>query len=159
YVIVAYMTSSACPHGAYILKKQDQYESSLGINGEARQPNDSKPSSNSAVPNSKSSDQTGSAASQASSATRPRRVGIDQNSSPSTTQVAPAAQSSAPVQQQIAQNQDDSTRPAGPPTLLGSTTPRPLRPPTLTNAGNGQTESSATNDATPSTAAAQPGPE
>ena len=29
YVIVAYMTSSACPHGAYVLKKQDEYSESL----------------------------------------------------------------------------------------------------------------------------------
>lgn len=171
YVIVAYMTSSACPHGAYILKKQDQYEASLGINGEARQPNDGKQSTrstgtrnNSSQPvrtqvRSKASDQTGTAAPQASSATRPRRVGIDQNSLPSTTQGAPTTQSAAPVQQQIAQNQDDSTKPAGPPTLLGSTTPRPLRPPTLINAGSGQTETSATGDAAPSMAAAQPGPE
>ena len=38
YVIIAYMTSSACPHGAYILKKQDDYESSLAVNGSSRSP-------------------------------------------------------------------------------------------------------------------------
>src|SRR6185295_18586257 len=37
YVVIAYMTSAACPHGAYLLKKQDQYEASLAINGDARQ--------------------------------------------------------------------------------------------------------------------------
>src|ERR1051326_1219132 len=37
YIIIAYMTSASCPHGAYLLKKQDQYEASLAINGEARQ--------------------------------------------------------------------------------------------------------------------------
>src|SRR5207248_87119 len=36
YVVIAYMTSAACPHGAYLLKKQDQYEASLAINGDAR---------------------------------------------------------------------------------------------------------------------------
>src|SRR6266581_8835051 len=36
YVIIAYMTSTACPHGAYVLKKQDNYESSLTVNGGAR---------------------------------------------------------------------------------------------------------------------------
>ena len=35
YVVVAYMTSTACPHGAYILKKQDQSESSLAISRKA----------------------------------------------------------------------------------------------------------------------------
>lgn len=29
YVIIAYMTTSACPHGAYVLKKQDAYSESL----------------------------------------------------------------------------------------------------------------------------------
>ncbi|HYV24797.1 MAG TPA: VWA domain-containing protein [Pyrinomonadaceae bacterium] len=37
YIIIAYMTSAACPHGAYLLKKQDQYEASLAVNGDARQ--------------------------------------------------------------------------------------------------------------------------
>jgi VWFA-related protein len=31
YVIIAYMTSSTCPHGMYILKKQDQYSDSSPI--------------------------------------------------------------------------------------------------------------------------------
>src|SRR6266436_10357400 len=38
YVIIAYMTSAACPHGAYVLKKQDNYESSLAVNGTPGQP-------------------------------------------------------------------------------------------------------------------------
>src|SRR5438105_13205309 len=38
YVIIAYMTSTACPHGAYLLKKQSDYESSLEVNGDARSP-------------------------------------------------------------------------------------------------------------------------
>src|SRR5688572_30986670 len=29
YVIIAYLTTSACPHGAYVLKKQDTYSESL----------------------------------------------------------------------------------------------------------------------------------
>src|SRR5687768_5912458 len=32
YVIVAYLTSAACPHGSYVLKRVDSYESSLGVN-------------------------------------------------------------------------------------------------------------------------------
>lgn len=48
YVIIAYMTSTACPHGAYLLKKQNDYESSLAVNSSARQPAD-----NSAGPASK----------------------------------------------------------------------------------------------------------
>src|SRR6267142_2568776 len=38
YVIIAYMTSTACPHGAYLLKKQSDYESSLAVNGVNRAP-------------------------------------------------------------------------------------------------------------------------
>src|SRR6266481_1233191 len=35
YVIVGYTTSSVCPHGAYLLKKQTDYESSLPISRNA----------------------------------------------------------------------------------------------------------------------------
>src|SRR5262245_33162877 len=45
YVIVAYMTSSACAHGAYIIKKQANYESSIGVNGAARPAGDDSSSS------------------------------------------------------------------------------------------------------------------
>src|SRR2546429_6084856 len=38
YVIIAYMTSSACPHGAYVIKQQDDYESSLAAGPNASQP-------------------------------------------------------------------------------------------------------------------------
>ncbi|HZI87790.1 MAG TPA: hypothetical protein VFD48_13230, partial [Pyrinomonadaceae bacterium] len=31
YVVTAFLTSSTCPHGLYILKKQDPYSESLGI--------------------------------------------------------------------------------------------------------------------------------
>src|SRR5207342_2354737 len=37
YVVVAYMTSATCDHGAYLLKKQNNYESSLAVNGDSRQ--------------------------------------------------------------------------------------------------------------------------
>src|SRR5215471_20773723 len=41
YVIIAYMTSAACPHGAYLLRKQADYESALSVNNSTRQPGDS----------------------------------------------------------------------------------------------------------------------
>src|ERR1051326_4484740 len=41
YVIIAYLTSAACPHGAYVLKKQNDYESSLAVNSGARTADDS----------------------------------------------------------------------------------------------------------------------
>jgi len=45
YVIIAYMTSAACVHGAYLLKKQDDYENSLAVNGSARQPDEASDAS------------------------------------------------------------------------------------------------------------------
>src|SRR5258705_4304734 len=45
YVIIDSMTSTACPHGAYLLKKQSDYESSLAVNGDVR-----APASNSTAP-------------------------------------------------------------------------------------------------------------
>src|SRR3989441_11117202 len=38
YIIIAYMTSAACPHGAYVVKRQNDYESSLAVNGDNRAP-------------------------------------------------------------------------------------------------------------------------
>src|SRR5688572_31446230 len=38
YVIVAYLTSAACPHGSYVLKRVDSYESSLGVNRNSTDP-------------------------------------------------------------------------------------------------------------------------
>src|SRR5262249_16442222 len=35
YVIVAYMTSTTCPHGAYILKNQHQFKSLLAVSRKA----------------------------------------------------------------------------------------------------------------------------
>ena len=184
YVVVAYMTSAACPHGAYILKKQDQYESSLAINGDSPQVNDSKePSSSTAKPvtstarrsnssqpakpvsqpRSKSDEQT-SPASQVSSATRPRRVGVAQTQTtqtkePAQTQQAPPTQQSAATQQ-IAQTQDTTTATQdGPPTLIGSQPAPMLRPPTLTNAGSRTQDSSTPEDAAKLAALAQPTPE
>src|SRR5438132_8343600 len=89
YVIIAYMTSAACPHGAYIVKKQNDYESSLAVNGDNR-----APASNSTEPPRTTTGKSTSSAEprrtpiqsakrsvdpalspRASSVTRPRRVG------------------------------------------------------------------------------------
>src|SRR5207245_9104185 len=116
YVIIAYMTSAACPHGAYIVKKQNDYESSLAVNGDNRAPasNSTEPprtttgkSTSSAEPRRTPtqsakrsvSPKTSSAQTQpavdpalsprASSVTRPRRVGSaseDTSKMPSPTQ-------------------------------------------------------------------------
>jgi VWFA-related protein len=55
YVIIAYMTSTACPHGAYLLKKQNDYEGSLAVNGDARQSANPSSAGNTTPQTSKSS--------------------------------------------------------------------------------------------------------
>src|SRR6185503_17729763 len=56
YVIVAYMTSSACAHGSYVLKKQADYESSLTVNrGAQAQSVDSSPPSTKPVDSARTS--------------------------------------------------------------------------------------------------------
>src|ERR1041384_3035276 len=117
YVAIAYMTSAACPHGAYLLKKQDQYEASLAINGaprpslsgedtssrntkpvtsSGRQMNRTQPARSSSQ--SKTTDnqvpaQSAAPGPQAAAVTRPRRVGVALN--PQVT----AAQTTAAIQQ------------------------------------------------------------
>ena len=184
YVVIAYMTSAACPHGAYLLKKQDQYEASLAINGEARQtsvPRDTsspgtKPvtssptrtnSSQSTRCNSQTKTNQDDVASQSigngspsAVATRPRRVvgtTVPQPSAPVQSPVQSKAQSAAPMQQ-IAQAQDNEPTLSGPPTLLGSEPARALKPPTLTTMGTSLPRSSSDEGAA-ATAASQPTPE
>ena len=170
YVIIAYMTSTACPHGAYLLKKQNDYESSLAVNGNATQPAEAAaaPASKtgaapakstppgrgsstqasrkststakaSADPRSSATKQTGDAAVSAS-VTRPRRVGSGGSgagtSPQSTTQPQSVAvsQSQGPTQQ-LAQSQDATLSPQGPPSLLGSQKTSATGPPTLAKMG------------------------
>jgi len=62
YVIVAYLTSAACPHGAYLLKRQNDYESSLAVNGNGQPATDqttTKTSSSTAKSTSPRSGRTG----------------------------------------------------------------------------------------------------
>ena len=178
YIVIAYMTSASCPHGAYLLKKQDQYEASLAINGDARQPS----SSDSTTTKSKATKQQGPTSSRrttsaqaqsnsqaqattdnatvsapvggtlSTSATRPRRVVGDT-----------ATQSNGPTQnaassQQIAQAADNGPTITAPPTLIGSEPTRARKPPTLTNAQS-DSQSSSPDDSNAANAAAQPTPE
>src|SRR5262249_33519955 len=133
YVIIAYMTSSACEHGAYLLKKQNDYESSLAVNSEEKkaEPVTNAKSSGTALStrgsaqvkkpgtSARTSNQpstgTQTAGNSVSSATvtRARRVG-----SP-TAGTAPATQSQAATQgQEMTQSQAGTQTPDGPPTLI-----------------------------------------
>jgi VWFA-related protein len=162
YVVVAYLTSAACPHGAYLLKKQNDYESSLAVNGDARQTADStnttKTSTPGATPNTQTSRRTGStgaaktssqsdpsvSASSAARATRPRVVTSNSNdpaASASTSAAPPQTASIKTAADDVNQRQDAATAPQGPPSLIGGQTARPLGPPTLGNAGAGTSSS------------------
>lgn len=188
YVIVAYMTSSTCAHGAYLLKRQPDYESSLTVNGTRPRTDESAaPSTTSAnspgtakqpartsprttrkpVPNAGSSansraapSQTGGAQtgggsgpSQSASGTRPRRVG----GSDPPVQTSTGTSAGPEVDPAIGPAADSvEDTPTGPPTLIGSQTARAIRPPTLTNAGAGNSNAPATD---PSATDADPGPE
>src|ERR1041385_7264922 len=175
YIAIAYMTSAACPHGAYLLKKQDQYEASLAINGDPRpslsgedtSSRNTKPVTSSgrqmnrtqaarSSSQSKTTDnqvpaQSAAPGPQAAAVTRPRRVGVALNPQVN------APQTTAAIQQ-IAQVQENDQTVSGPPTLIGSGSARVLKPPTPTNAGSDSRNSSASEDASP-TAASQPTPE
>jgi VWFA-related protein len=178
YIVVAYMTSAACPHGAYLLRKQNDYEGSLSVNGDARQDASPGNSKQTSAPAGKSNTQTvartgssgtsktasqtdpSSGTSSAAKVTRPRTVTSNSNNSVATS----PANSAAPLQtasiktaaDDLNQAQDSATAPQVPPSLIGGQPGRPLGPPTLGNAGAG-TSSSATN--TSETTAAATGPE
>jgi VWFA-related protein len=170
YVIVAYLTSAACPHGSYVLKRVNSYESSLGVNRNSADPKTSS-----------------TAASDPGNQPRPARTSTDKGTrssakrstspAPSNSSPQPFANSPAPgrgapaasrprvvgnrqAQDQLAnslvstpQSQDEEI---GPPTLSGTDPARPSGPPTLAKAGS-QPQTSNTTDV--NDPAAEPTPE
>lgn len=174
YVIIAYMTSAACPHGAYLLKKQNDYESSLAVNASAR-PTAEKSSEQTKTQNLAAADATkktgaaksstgartsstkpagnSSTATGPATASRPRRVG---STTGPVTQSQVASQTPGVTQSQQTDQQTDQTQ-SGPPTLIGSGPARPSGPPTLGNMGTPKPLSSTENES--STAAKPPGEE
>jgi hypothetical protein len=68
YVVIAYMTSTACSHGAYLLKKQNDYETSLAVNGGG------KTADESATPAKPAASKPTASSGQASRATSPANV-------------------------------------------------------------------------------------
>ena len=163
YVVVGYMTTSACPHGAYVLKKQTDYESALlaGRNaptneGESARTSKGTPArttkGNAVVPahlartSVPSSDQyaqrTGASAASEGDSGEPAPT-LASNSRP---RRVGATQTQIGTENSIAR----ANRPEpGPPTLAGAPDPRPLRPPTLSG-----TTYDSTPDATPESSAA-----
>ncbi|MCA1576264.1 MAG: VWA domain-containing protein [Acidobacteria bacterium] len=100
YVIVAYVTTTACPHGAYVLKKKSPVADATGGPSQVAVPNAA--SSQTAVPKAASSQSTTSQAAAATAAkavSRPRRVQGDDRGDASVI----------------------ASSPTGPPTLSGTT--------------------------------------
>jgi len=179
YVVVAYMTSATCDHGAYLLKKQNNYESSLAVNGDSRQTADQ---TSSGKPNRSGSPSTGTSSARdnkstaqvnrssgttsspqvASASTRPRVVassskdpGLSQTSG-ATTSPPNLAATTKTVPDDANQSPDSNEPLQGPPSLAGGQSVRPLGPPTLANAGTSPASSTATS---PDNSAASTGPE
>jgi len=177
YVVIAYLTSAACPHGAYLLRKQNDYESSLAVSGGRQTADDASAASKPATSppqagratlpangngprNGKTSSQpqrnlSGSEPAQtASSTTRPRRVGsADNDARQSQTTAVPATNLKSDDGDQ---STDTAEGPQGPPTLSGGQLSRPPAPPVLRNAGSTSSSSPAATSADPS---APTGPE
>ena len=158
YVIIAYMTSSACSHGAYLLKKQDDYESSLTVNGTLRQPAEEsveaartsakQPRTNARSPRGstqpvRTSAQTPETVARAAGTSEPAVGGSVQ---------PPGETASVSRPRRVGATQSQE----GPPTLIGSEPAPALGPPTLANAGS----SSVASQESPSSGAVAPaGPE
>src|SRR5687767_14654267 len=101
YVITAFLTSSTCPHGVYILKKQDPYSESLKISKRGAPEPDQKPASSQPADTSSPMQQ---GAGTSASFIRPRRVGTAE------------ARGEAPTLSGV-----QTEKSAGPPTLRGVT--------------------------------------
>jgi VWFA-related protein len=178
YVIVGFMTSSACPHGAYLLKKQTDYENSLPI-GRTAPTNEGESAQTAAVtsaPPPRTSARTSKGAPARTSkgtANVPAQLARkpvqspDKSAQPSSTSAVSEADSGEPATllasnsrpRRVGATQTQIEPPTltstPPPTLAGAEDPRPLRPPTLSG-----TTPDATPESSPAASTAAPaGPE
>src|SRR5438034_3882971 len=172
YVIIAYMTSSACPHGAYLLKQQDDYESSLAVVRKARQPVEESAESASGPTKSSTANRSAPSAQATRKSVQRLKASADASGMPSLSvkNSGPAASASSTrprrvstqsqgTQQSRAMQQSSGTEESQqtPPSLIGSEPAPALRPPTLANSGT----TPATSPASDSSAdgVSTPGPE
>ncbi len=167
YVIIAYMSSSACPHGAYVLKKQTDYERSLAMKDGAR----AVDNGSSTAAGSKSSES--SASPSVGVRKQPARDSTARSSGASSQMTSPPfGDSEKPTGQSLhatrarrvetqaqntTQSPEDVLASGVPPSLIGAAAPGPLRPPTLTNQGYASAPSSPIQSS--DAGAAQSGPE
>jgi len=150
YVIIAYMTSAACPHGAYVLKKQDNYESSLAVNGGARQPVEAPGDSARSKAVKKTTSAAGSKRTPLQSArnSRSSKTTTDLRTTPSppaadsVTSSGPSASFTRPRRVGAMESQEQ------PPVLIGSEPAPPPGPPTLAGPGSNAISSPASKPGT-----------
>ena len=172
YVIIAYMTSSACPHGAYVIKQQDDYESSLAVGRNARQPVEQSAESASASTKSSTAKTSAPSAQSTRKSVQPLKASPDPSGmlSPSVKNSGPAASASITrprrvstqspgTQQSRAMQQSGGTVESQqtPPSLIGSEPAPGLRPPTLANSGTTPATSQSSDSS--SDGVSTPGPE
>ena len=172
YVIIAYMTSSACPHGAYVIKQQDDYESSLAVGRNARQPVEQSAESASASTKSSTAKTSAPSAQSTRKSVQPLKASPDPSGmlSPSLKNSGPAASASITrprrvstqspgTQQSRAMQQSGGTVESQqtPPSLIGSEPAPGLRPPTLANSGTTPATSQSSDSS--SDGVSTPGPE
>ncbi len=172
YVIIAYMTSSACPHGAYLLKQQDDYESSLAVGRNSRQPVEESAGSASAATKSSTAKTSAPSAQSTRKSVQPLRTSTDPSGVPSSRfkNSGPGASESitrprrVSAQSQGTQQSRAIQRSSGteesqqtPPSLIGSEPAPALRPPTLANSGTTPGTSQASDSS--SDGVSTPGPE
>ena len=172
YVIIAYMTSSACPHGAYVIKQQDDYESSLAVGRNARQPVEQSAESASASTKSSTAKTSAPSAQSTRKSVQPLKASPDPSGmlSPSGKNSGPAASASITrprrvstqspgTQQSRAMQQSGGTVESQqtPPSLIGSEPAPGLRPPTLANSGTTPVVSQSSDSS--SDGVSTPGPE
>jgi len=172
YVIIAYMTSSACPHGAYLLKQQDDYESSLAVGRKARQPVEESAESASGPTKSSTANRSAPSAQATRKSVQRLKASADLSGMPSSSvkNSGPAASASITrprrvstqsqgTQQSRVMQQSSGTEESQqtPPSLIGSEPAPALRPPTLANSGTTPATSPASDSSADGISA--PGPE
>src|SRR6266404_5166361 len=156
YVIVGYMTSSACPHGGYVLKKQTNYESSLPIDRNAptnegesslRTAVTSAPPPNTAARTSKGAPARKSKGTGVAPAQLARRS-VQSSDTSVVSEVGSGEPATLLASNSRPRRVGTTQTKIKAPTLAGVDDPRPLRPPTLsgtTSADSSESSSAAKN--------------
>lgn len=158
YVIVGYTTSSVCPHGAYQLKRQNDYENSIGRNAPTNESESAQTAPVISAPSKSARPMGGSAGSLKATGDAPAQLpptsvrSSDKSAQQANTSVASGGDAAEPAPL-LASNSRPRRVGAtqtqiGPPTLAGADSPRPLRPPTLsgtTTADSSESSTAATN--------------